>query len=66
MKKVEQKNEVQDTATDNKEPNALVITIKLAEAIKCPNIATIKQKLRLCECCYFCVSVCVSLSCIKI
>ena len=33
MKKVEQKKEVQDTAPENKEPNALVITIKLAEAI---------------------------------
>ena len=33
MKKVEQKKEVQDTAPENNEPNALVITIKLAEAI---------------------------------
>jgi hypothetical protein len=33
MKKVEQKNEVQEAASENKEPNALVITMKLAEAI---------------------------------
>ena len=33
MKKVEQKNEGQEAASENKEPNALVITIKLAEAI---------------------------------
>ena len=33
MKKVEQKNEVQEVASENKEPNALVITMKLAEAI---------------------------------
>jgi hypothetical protein len=33
MKKVEQKNEGQETASENKEPNALVITMKLAEAI---------------------------------
>ena len=33
MKKVEQKNEGQEAASENKEPNALVITMKLAEAI---------------------------------